>query len=191
MRTLFMSPKATAAHKARIREKLECRCLDCLFQTEMRSDNADECYNVHDALWLSANPAGKGMLCIGCLEERIGRPLVPSDFTDDPNNGWHEGSSQRLVSRLTGRPEGTALKAMKLKARLRVKRKKLDAPVSSSDVATTIMPNGKTLRYCTREEFATFGKFFHADSKCTFGEMIDSGHMTVEWAIANLIVPSD
>jgi len=40
-------------------------------------------------------------LCIGCLELRLGRRLVPSDFTDAPVNEIHEAKSPRLRDRLT------------------------------------------------------------------------------------------
>ena len=49
-------------------------CVDCGTRA------IDGIYMVHDHLW----PIGKldGMLCIGCLETRIGRQLTPDDFTD-------------------------------------------------------------------------------------------------------------
>jgi hypothetical protein len=42
------------------------------------------------------------MLCIGCLGERLGRRLVPSDFTDCLINREAYGHSQGLQSRLAG-----------------------------------------------------------------------------------------
>jgi RNA polymerase sigma-32 factor len=45
-----------------------------------------ESYMVHDELWDRAHKhaprRAKGYLCIGCLEDRIGRKLTPVDFTD-------------------------------------------------------------------------------------------------------------
>ena len=45
-------------------------------------DGASEWYMVHDHVWRAAMENG-GMvrfLCIGCLEQRVGRRLKPSDF---------------------------------------------------------------------------------------------------------------
>jgi hypothetical protein len=56
-------------------------CVDC------GADTSDEYYGVHDAVWLAANMAvDGGMLCIGCLETRIGRNLTAVDFIDAPIN---------------------------------------------------------------------------------------------------------
>lgn len=47
-----------------------------------------EYYMVHDHVWLAAQRAGDEvpMLCIGCLEGRLGRPLTGADFTECPIN---------------------------------------------------------------------------------------------------------
>jgi hypothetical protein len=73
-------------------------CLDC---------GADTCaikeyYVVTDDVWLAANPDNHGMLCIGCLENRLGRKLRPDDFTDCPLNACksHRTASPRLLDRL-------------------------------------------------------------------------------------------
>lgn len=56
---------------------------------------------VHDEVWLEANPKGRGMLCIGCLELRLGRLLTKDDFTDAPvNSMWATWGSTRLKIRL-------------------------------------------------------------------------------------------
>jgi hypothetical protein len=58
---------------------------------------------VKDTVW----PIGDldGMLCVGCIEQRIGRRLTPQDFTDAPTN-WvplqSGGHSARLTDRMTG-----------------------------------------------------------------------------------------
>jgi hypothetical protein len=84
------------------RRAVDVRCLDCKEETIFRADKADEDYMVHNALWLQANPAKDGMLCIGCLESRLGRRLEPSDFTGARVNGLDgRRESQRLKSRLT------------------------------------------------------------------------------------------
>lgn len=57
---------------------------------------------VHDEVWETANPKRKGMLCIGCLELRLGRLLTKDDFTDAPVNVmWLTVGSTRLKERLT------------------------------------------------------------------------------------------
>ena len=58
------------------------RCLDCKTDTY----EIGEYYMVHHDLWETANPKIKGMLCIGCLERRLGRELDYTDFTWSPLN---------------------------------------------------------------------------------------------------------
>jgi hypothetical protein len=43
-------------------------------------------YMVHNELWHRVHPNGAGMLCLPCLEKRVGRRLQISDFTDAPIN---------------------------------------------------------------------------------------------------------
>jgi hypothetical protein len=78
-RPLSMTPRAIKAREAIARERLASRCLDCQTETTFtpRGKN-DEYYMIHNDLWLKANPAGAGKLCIGCLEKRI--RLTPEDF---------------------------------------------------------------------------------------------------------------
>lgn len=66
-------------------------CVDCKIDTCY----ADEYYMVHDLLW----PKLDGMLCVGCLEARIGRELVPADFPDIGANYMGE-FSPRLRNRI-------------------------------------------------------------------------------------------
>ena len=54
---------------------------------------------VHDALWLKANPTDSGMLCIGCLEVRLGRTLTSEDFTDAPINQPYRAAIQNVLHR--------------------------------------------------------------------------------------------
>ena len=71
-----------------------------------------ELYMVHDDVWKAATGDDPfGWLCVGCLEDRLGRRLTPDDFNDAPCNdpnflygrgGWH---SSRLLSRLNGTDE--------------------------------------------------------------------------------------
>jgi hypothetical protein len=100
-----MTPRAIKAREAIVRARIEGKCLDCQVETTFtKRGNNDEWYMIHNHIWLKANPAGAGKLCIGCLEQRIGRRLTPRDFTDCPLNNFPSGS-KRLVSRLTGIPE--------------------------------------------------------------------------------------
>lgn len=73
-------------------------CVDCGVSTY---DN-DEYYMVHDHVWNSVDMyAYSGMLCIGCLENRLGRELTPSDFPKYPvNDKWFSKKSERLLNRL-------------------------------------------------------------------------------------------
>ena len=72
-------------------------CLDCSENTA----RLDEYYMVHRAVWSQAVPTGRGMLCIGCLESRLGRELTPTDFTDAPLNQIQNNlRSPRLIARL-------------------------------------------------------------------------------------------
>lgn len=58
-------------------------CLDCGWNTRA----LNEYYRVHDEVWLSVVPDGNGMLCIHCLENRLGRFLTREDFSlDTPIN---------------------------------------------------------------------------------------------------------
>jgi hypothetical protein len=73
-------------------------CVDCGQHTSLLK----EYYHVHDEVWAKATTdETESMLCIGCLEERIGRTLEPSDFSDAPINYPGFGhQSARLANRL-------------------------------------------------------------------------------------------
>ncbi len=77
-------------------------CLDCHVDT----GRLHEHYFVHTAIWLAVVGSLSGMLCVGCLEDRLGRRLSPDDFPavtiNDPR---FEPKSLRLLSRL--KPEST------------------------------------------------------------------------------------
>jgi hypothetical protein len=94
-----MTPRAIKRRDDRAREKVRGVCLDCRDATTFTKGN-EEYYMVHNALWLTANPQINGMLCIGCLETRIGRTLTSDDFTDAPVNQPCRNNSKRLASRL-------------------------------------------------------------------------------------------
>ncbi len=58
-------------------------------------------YMVTLPVWSAAR--GKGLLCIGCIEARLGRQLVASDFSNAPVNWDSMPHSQRLTDRLRGK----------------------------------------------------------------------------------------
>ena len=79
---------------AEMKDRSSFLCLDCGVDT----DAIDEYYRVTNELWARANPDRAGMLCIGCLEKRLGRELTPDDFRcwDDRDHP----KSERLLKRL-------------------------------------------------------------------------------------------
>jgi hypothetical protein len=72
-------------------------CLDCHEDTgKMR-----EHYFVKTEVWMKVHHSVYGMLCVGCLENRLGRSLCANDFTDAHiNNPRLYPMSDRLRSRL-------------------------------------------------------------------------------------------
>lgn len=75
----------------------EFDCLDCGVNTL----SIDEYYMVQFGLWDKATSSARsGMLCIGCLETRIGRTLTSEDFIEAPINYGFFGASQRMRDRL-------------------------------------------------------------------------------------------
>lgn len=75
---------------------------DCI-QCGVNTLACNEYYMINDKLWKSITKAskGKGMLCIGCVENRIGRQLVNSDFAKVPlNTIYWNSKSDRLKNRL-------------------------------------------------------------------------------------------
>jgi hypothetical protein len=77
------------------RARLAVYCLDCCENTV----ELGEYFMLRDDVWLEANSGGNGMLCVGCVEERLGRHLRPDDFTDADVNRDEFGSA-RLRSRM-------------------------------------------------------------------------------------------
>jgi hypothetical protein len=60
-----------------------------------------EIYHVKDVIWTEAGmkPWG-GCLCVGCLEQRLGRQLRPKDFARHDDKAWAEmPASDRLLDR--------------------------------------------------------------------------------------------
>jgi hypothetical protein len=69
-------------------------CKDCV------KEIVGEYYMLHNDLWASIQ-GGKGELCIGCVETRLGRVLTADDFSDAPLNRLPLfRSSARLLNRL-------------------------------------------------------------------------------------------
>lgn len=86
----------------------DCSAFKCAACTD-NTLHIREFYMVHDEIWIAAtsNEDGtedekkaRGMLCIGCLEARLGRTLTADDFTDAPVNQGVMMYSERLRSRL-------------------------------------------------------------------------------------------
>lgn len=77
-------------------------CFDCLW-CGTDTGNIGEYYMVRNEIWQLYGPKRRGMLCIGCLENQMGRTLQPGDFTEsilnDPNK---RHISDDLRNRLTG-----------------------------------------------------------------------------------------
>ena len=73
-------------------------CMDC----KVNTSDINEYYMVDNEIWRKVNPRKEGMLCIGCLENRLGRILIKSDFPNFPINygNWAGEKSERLNNRL-------------------------------------------------------------------------------------------
>ena len=95
----MVTPRAIRQRESMAREKATDRCLDCGNRTAFNRKGW-EYYMVHNVLWAKTNPLIDGMLCIGCLESRIGRILTSDDFTNAPLNQPSRRNSTRLASRL-------------------------------------------------------------------------------------------
>lgn len=80
------------------KSKLKWLCVDCQRNTK------HEHYFVKNDVWfMLAKMPESGMLCVLCLEDRIGRQLEPSDFTDAHINDPRKNMmSDLLRSRITG-----------------------------------------------------------------------------------------
>lgn len=69
-------------------------CVDC----KKNTNEMHEYYMVHDDVWAKSGMEKRGgMLCVGCLEQRLGRTLTKKDFTKYPVNTWY--ASDRLRNR--------------------------------------------------------------------------------------------
>jgi hypothetical protein len=79
-------------------------CLDCGVNTSLN----EEYYMLTNEVWKEAVPDLVGMLCINCVELRLGRQLWPEDFMDSPINYFHSRLSARILSRFCGIPDDEA-----------------------------------------------------------------------------------
>lgn len=95
------------------------RCKDC----DINTSDIDEYYTLWNELWWKVtghykkfneikfydfcNSREDYMLCIGCVENRLGRKLKPKDFPSNPlnkqNKKGYPNSSARLYKRITGK----------------------------------------------------------------------------------------
>lgn len=75
------------------------KCLDCKVDT----GQIHEHYFINTDTWIKVVGPKSGMLCIGCLETRLGRELNARDFTSCSINSLMvagTSKSARLVDRL-------------------------------------------------------------------------------------------
>lgn len=75
-------------------------CIDCRKDTLAN----DEHYQLSDHTWRRANPLIIGVLCLDCVERRLGRPLHAGDFTPAAINATHALRCPPLAQRLTRAP---------------------------------------------------------------------------------------
>lgn len=79
-------------------------CSDCGVETLPDKPNFDcEYFMVHDHVWYEAGMGPRGFLCVGCLEARLGRQLVPADFPEVSCNDAQKNVmllSDRLLDRM-------------------------------------------------------------------------------------------
>lgn len=72
-------------------------CLDCKVDT----GKTHEHYFINTDLWLKVVGSKTGMLCIGCLEQHIGRKLTKTDFPNVTiNNPKYQAMSNQLLDRI-------------------------------------------------------------------------------------------
>lgn len=89
-------------------------CVDCGIDTASCSGKRGfrhrgrwEHYMIHDDVWAAAGmgtASGAGFLCVGCLEQRLGRQLQPFDFTTTPINELSPWDTLRMEARKNSVP---------------------------------------------------------------------------------------
>jgi hypothetical protein len=76
----------------------KCICMDC----DTNTMDIDEYYMLKFEVWFSIVPEDNGMLCIECVEKRLGRQLTSNDFLSCILNeeGWNQPRSDKLKDRM-------------------------------------------------------------------------------------------
>jgi hypothetical protein len=98
------SDRARANMAAAHKRGEESPCADCGMETTPGLENREppigqwEYYMVRNAVWKAAGMRS-GFLCIGCLEDRLGRRLSSRDFTAMPINDFDPKDTPRLADR--------------------------------------------------------------------------------------------
>jgi hypothetical protein len=64
----------------------------------------EQYYVLKDRLWKTINPGVDGMLCLGCVEKRLGRTLGRKDFKKVPVNQAQARVCPELAARLNRDP---------------------------------------------------------------------------------------
>lgn len=76
------------------RNKSKFLCMDCNIDT----GRIGEHYMLVDSIWRLVHNSNKGMLCIKCLEARLGRTLNKSDFNNSYLNNHRTGFKSALLT---------------------------------------------------------------------------------------------
>lgn len=71
-------------------------CQDCGVHVE---DSGEYCM-LHFRVWMEAS-RGASMLCIGCIENRLGRRLTKADFDMHYQQNTKPGKSARMIDRMS------------------------------------------------------------------------------------------
>lgn len=92
----------------------ECYGFECIYCSVNTMHN-NEYYMLKDDIWAlvtaTAGTKGKGMACIGCVEEQLGRRVTRDDFNlRVPLNSFYTWQSERLQDRLESNPDPYIIK---------------------------------------------------------------------------------
>lgn len=80
------------------------KCMDCGVETvEHTPESCHDYYMLREDVWLSIVPARRGMLCIPCVEARLGRTLSRPDFANVPLHFIPGMCSERVLGRFNRR----------------------------------------------------------------------------------------
>jgi hypothetical protein len=127
-------------------------CMDCGVDT----DAINESYMVIDDLWRAAVPTEAGMLCVGCLEKRLGRTLQRKDFAKFCISAVDEGMpvSERLKARFNAviHDAGKISMAGKSDMAVATDRFVLKPTKDNSDIGIRPGPESSEALVCTEAE---------------------------------------